>query len=318
MQIQAEKYDVGVVVGRFQVHELHSGHRDLLDQVTKDHDAVVIVLGLAPVLGTAYNPLDFRTRAKMLREAYPEAEVVYLKDTASDELWSKRLDRIIADVTKPSQKIALYGSRDSFINHYSGSHATIELVQESYLSGTEIRRTISNQVKDSPAFRAGVIYNATEGYPSCVPTVDCAVWNEDRSKILLGRKGDEKQFRLLGGYANARSSSYEANARREVMEEAGIAITDPKYVGSYFIDDWRYRNERDGIMTTLFEATLFSGRPMPGDDIAEVRWFDADKLRLSDVMELHHVLIRALGLCAHEHVIQTPTLTGSILPCATA
>lgn len=303
MQIQADKYDVGVVVGRFQVHELHDGHRDLLDQVTKDHDAVVIVLGLAPVKGTAYNPLDFQSRARMLREAYPEAEVVYLKDTASDELWSKRLDRIIQDVTKPSQKVALYGSRDSFIRYYSGSYPTIELTQDSYLSGTEIRRSISNQVKASPAFRAGVIYNATEGYPSCVPTVDCIVWNEDRSKVLLGRKADEKQFRVLGGYANARSASYEANARREVQEEAGIDITDPQYVGSYFIDDWRYKNERDGIMTTLFEAKLFSGRPRPGDDIAEVRWFDAKELRLSDVVEIHHVLLRAVGLCAHEHTL---------------
>lgn len=303
MQIKAEKYDVGVVVGRFQVHELHEGHRDLLDQVAEEHDVMVIVLGLAPVLGTTYNPLDFRTRAKMLREAYPEAEVVYLKDTASDELWSQRLDKIIGDVTKPSQKVALYGSRDSFIDYYSGKYDTFELEQDSYLSGTEVRKTISNQVRDSAAFRAGVIYNATEGFPACVPTVDVIVYNEDGTKILLGRKADEKKFRVLGGYANAKSASWEVNAIREVQEEAGIPIGDLKYVGSFHIDDWRYRNERDGIMTTLFTAKHLWGRPEAGDDIAEIRWFDVDKLKLSDVMELHHVLIRAVGLCAHEHTV---------------
>lgn len=305
MQIQAEKYDVGVVVGRFQVHELHDGHRDLLDQVTKEHDAVVIVLGLAPVKGTVYNPLDFRTRAKMLREAYPEAEVMYLKDTASDELWSQRLDKLIADVTKPSQKVALYGSRDSFIDYYSGQYDTFELAQDSYLSGTEVRKTISNQVKDSAEFRAGVIYNATEGFASCVPTVDCIVYNDDMTKVLLGRKADEKKFRVLGGYANApkkgKPTTWENTAIREVQEEAGIPIHDLKYIGSFTIDDWRYKNERDGIVTTLFTARMQWGRPQAGDDIAEVRWFDVDKLRLHDVMELHHPLIRAVGLCAHEH-----------------
>ncbi len=47
-------------------------------------------------------------------------------------------------------------------------------------------------------------------------------------------------------------------------EEAGIAITDPEYMGSFVIDDWRYRGERDVIKTLLFRARLLSGSAESG------------------------------------------------------
>jgi bifunctional NMN adenylyltransferase/nudix hydrolase len=127
-------------------------------------------------------------------------------------------------------------------------------------------------------------------------TVDVAIFNEDYTKILLGKKANEDQYRLIGGFADPGSDSYEADARREVREETGLSITDPEYIGSYRIDDWRYRGEPDRkIKTLLFVAKVFSGSARAADDIAEVRWFEIDDLHPAAdwVIPNHRPLIEA-------------------------
>ena len=37
--------DVAVIVGRFQVNELHDAHIDLITSVTQKHDRVLVFLG---------------------------------------------------------------------------------------------------------------------------------------------------------------------------------------------------------------------------------------------------------------------------------
>ena len=54
--------DVGVIVGRFQVNELHAAHRELIDTVIGNHKKVLIFLGLSPVRVTRHNPLDFTSK----------------------------------------------------------------------------------------------------------------------------------------------------------------------------------------------------------------------------------------------------------------
>lgn len=305
MELQQEMYDVGVIIGRFQVHELHDAHKDLIQTVCERHDKVMIFLGLSPLMVTSENPLDFEARKQMILKEFPTVTILYAKDMPSDEVWSKRLDEMIADNTTPAQSVVLYGSRDSFIKHYSGKHPTAELVQEVFISGKEIRKDIARKsVKSDPMFRAGVIWASQSSFPTAYTTVDVAVFNEDGSKILLARKEHEKQYRLIGGFSDPRSDSFEADARREVQEEAGIAITDPVYVGSFKVDDWRYRKERDCIKTLLFEAKVFSGSPRADDDIVEVRWFDLSKITHRDVVATHQEMVGAIvdrhADCRHE------------------
>lgn len=288
------KHDVGVIVGRFQVPELHTAHRTLIQAVCDKHDKVVIFLGLSPLMVTRENPLDFESRKQMLLEAFPKITVLYIKDVNSDEAWSDCLDGMIADVTTPSQTVALYGGRDSFLGHYTGRYSALELEQDAFVSGTEIRKAISRSVKASSDFRAGVVWAAHAQFSKCYATVDVAVFNEDGTRVLLGRKTVEKAYRLIGGFSSPLSQSYEADARREVQEEAGISITDPVYFGSFIVDDWRYRGEVDKIKTLLFTAKLFSGTPRAADDIAEVRWFAFDDDLAHVVVETHKPLIGAL------------------------
>lgn len=294
MKLKQNTFDVGIIVGRFQVPELHKAHIDLIQTVCNEHNKVIIFLGLSPLRVTTENPLDFEARKQMLLEAFPDVNVLYVMDQPSDEVWSKKLDENISHLISPNQTAVLYGGRDSFQRHYSGRYPTQELVQEIWISGNEIRKAISRKsVKGSADFRAGVVWASQSRFPTCYPTVDIAVFNEDLTKILLCRKEHSDKYQLIGGFADPRSASYEADARREVQEEAGIEITDPIYIGSKIIDDWRYKAEVDCIKTLLFAAKIFSGSPRPTDDIIETRWIDVDNSTiLSFVTENHRELVQ--------------------------
>lgn len=296
---QQEIHDVGVIVGRFQVPELHEAHKDLIKAVCDAHDKVIVFLGLSPVMVTTENPLDFEARKQMLLESFPQVSVLFAKDLPSDQLWSRNLDEKIADVTTPAQKPVLYGGRDSFIARYSGKYPTLELEPEIYVnfSGTEIRKAVSRKsTKASPEFRAGVIWASQSKFATCYPTVDVAILSEDEKEILLAKKPHEDKWRFVGGFAEPSSPNYETDARREVKEETHLEITDPKYIGSTIIDDWRYRREVDKIKTLFFVAKKMYGSPKPDDDIEELRWFSVERLDLAhlNVMPSHLPLVEML------------------------
>lgn len=296
-----EAYDVGVIVGRFQVPALHDAHREIFDHVIDEHGKVLVFLGVSPLWVTQENPLDFEARKQMILEAYPDVNVFYIKDVHDDALWSKRLDEMIQSVLSPAQSAVLYGGRDSFINHYTGGFPTREFQQETWVSGSEVRKQISRRsTKASADFRAGVIWAASNKYPTAYPTVDIAIYHDERrEKVLLGRKPDERQFRFIGGFATPESDSYEDDAAREVMEEAGIEVRNIAYLGSFKIDDWRYRPEVDKIKTLFFEAFIVGGTPRPGDDIAEVKWFNVADLSADQIVPTHLPLLQRINPHVH-------------------
>lgn len=293
--------DVGVLVGRFQVHDLHEGHRDLIQFVRSRHEKVIIFLGTSPLDASSNNPLDYEARRQMIQTEFPDVNVVYVPDHPSDDAWSKNLDKQIGVLVTPNQSVVLYGGRDSFIEHYSGKFPTEELLQDKFLSGTEVRRDIArSSTKASPEFRAGVIWATQARYPTAFQAVDVAVMRpnthgDSGPQVLLGRKSTDKLFRFPGGFSDPRSPSLEADARREVAEETGVTIEGLQYVGSTVVDDWRYKYEPDCIKTVLFVAAYVHGRPEPSDDLdAEVRWFAIRDLTDKDIVPVHRPLLDML------------------------
>ena len=79
---------------------------------------------------------------------------------------------------------------------------------------------------------------------------------------------------------------------RETKEETNLDIRNPKYIGSFVVDDWRYRSEVDSITTSLFVTNEISGRPDPGDDIYEVRWFEYNEQLLDKIRDEHKQLFK--------------------------
>lgn len=280
--------DVGVIIGRFQVDELHDAHIDLIQSVIDRHDKIIIFLGLSPIKCTYNNPLDFESRKQMILEKFPAVIVLYIKDVGSDRVWSKNLDEKISDVVGPHQTVSLYGSRSSFIGHYNGQYNCIELEQTSFISGSSIRKKISNKVKSSPEFRGGVIWCTMNQYINATPCVDIAIFNDDGTKVLLARKPNEYKFRFIGGHVNA-GENFERAAKREVSEETSLEVDDISYVGSCVVDDWRHRSEKSDITTCLFRAKRVFGKPEAKDDIEELRWFDVENFNPETILVKEHI-----------------------------
>ena len=264
----------GVVIARFQTPYLHEGHHHLIQSVMALHKNTVIVLGISAAKGSRRNPFDFETRVCMLRAAYPLLTILPLRDQASDELWSLQLDTLLAD-SCPGNNFLLYGSRDSFADLYSGQWPVAQVAAKEQYCATTIRNSHGSQVLETQDFRMGINYACQHRYEAVYPTVDVALLNADKTRLLLGRKPTEETWRLPGGFAGTEDRSYEEAAARELAEECGdLQTTTFQYLGSYQIDDWRYRTEQDKIMTLLFTTQLVTGTPRAGDDLAEVQWFD--------------------------------------------
>jgi bifunctional NMN adenylyltransferase/nudix hydrolase len=294
--------DCGVIIGRFQVADLHEGHHELIGNVLARHRKVVVLLGIAPVAHTINNPLDFESRKQMIQAAYPNIIVLYIEDVNDDALWSKQVDRTIGYMLSPTQTALLYGSRDSFIKHYSGRFDTYELPTQHSKSGTEIRAEIGQYASDSPEWRAGVIWASRNRYATSYQAVDVAIFSPDYSQILLGKKKGEDLWRLIGGFADPLSPSLEDDARREAFEEAGVTLDSLEYIKSMVIDDWRYHAEPDCIKSALFIATTTS-EPKADDDIEYVCWFnrsEIDPTNQTRIMPLHRKLVTYANLRASQ------------------
>jgi bifunctional NMN adenylyltransferase/nudix hydrolase len=286
-EVDHKQYQIGVIMARFQVSELHEGQTNFVDRVFANHKKVIIFLGVAQIQGNRSNPLDFATRKSMIQERYPDAVILPHKDQRSDALWSKKLDEEIAlpfgDLT-----VLLYGSRDSFIPHYKGKHKAVELETDIPSSGTESRKAVSETIIPTSDFRAGVIHAVYAQRPVTYPTVDVVAIN-DAGLILLGRKPNEDRFRFIGGFVDRTDENWEAAAKREFIEETGgCEIGDLKYVASTQVKDWRYAKTESGIMTTLFLGKFMWGKTTATDDIEDLQWVYPSKINVEKEIMVEH------------------------------
>jgi len=271
--VNPKEFEIGVVVARFQVDEIHAGQKLFLDFVCKHHKKVILFLGISKTEGSRDNALDFATRKIMIQNDYPNIVCFAQRDQYSDIVWSKTLDEKISDAYG-DKKALLYGSRDSFIPHYFGRHQTVELAPTIKVSGTEMREISASEVLNEKAFRTGIIYQAYAQRAKVYPTVDIACYNGE-GQILLAKKPYEDKWRFVGGFVDTTDSNYESAGRREFSEEVnGCAINNLKYVLSTNVDDWRYRGSENCIMTALFLGSFGHGMIKGSDDIEHVKWFD--------------------------------------------
>jgi ADP-ribose pyrophosphatase YjhB (NUDIX family) len=108
---------------------------------------------------------------------------------------------------------------------------------------------------------------------------------------------------FVGGFVDPSDASYEHAAYRELQEETGGNLDAGtaksfKYITSQKIDDWRYRKEESGIMTTLFLAKRNHGYAKASDDIAVVEW-----IPIREFSNFHG--IRTQVMIEHRELMQT-------------
>ena len=292
-------YDVGVIVGRFQIPILHEAHQKIISEVVSRHKKCIVFVGASPTLGTKEHPLDFVNRKVMIEKVFPTVVVLPIADVNNDELWSKNLDSAIR-VTYPQGSVVLYGGRDSFVKHYTGKFDAYEFPTHDYRPATEIRAEIGRTVINSDDFRAGVIYSTQNQFKRTHLTIDVLLYDKTKG-VLLGRKRNEKNFRFIGGFVEG--ETLEAAVIKEAKEEAGVDLFNMKFLGSSVISDWRYQYTSDSVLTSLFAAEV-DGTPVAGDDIVEVKWFsfeelysevDEDSDEDSIFVDSHRKLFKELG-----------------------
>ena len=284
---------VGIIVGRFETPYIHEGHKGILRQMKEENDRVIVFLGVKEKATKKY-PLSFTARQLMILADYPDFTVLPIQNRRCDIQWSEQLDERIERVVSAGDEVTLYGSRDSFIPYYKAKYTTKLVEAKGGYSSTEVREALAKTPLGSLDYRVGVVAGVYNQYPMVMTTVDVAILNETSTEVLLGRKLNETKFRFIGGFSDVKSESFEQDARREVAEEVGIEVTDPKYIGSFRINDWRQRGEENQITTVFFAAKRMFGVEKAGDDIEEIKWFSIDALSKDDIVEEHEILLDAL------------------------
>ncbi len=300
---------LGVIVARLQVAELHAGHRHLIESVLASCDAVLICIGDRDKVAGARNPLPYSARAAMVAEHYGESIAVRrLADHPDDRRWSERLDALIR-AEYPLHDVTLYCSRDGFSDYYSGAFPVHVIAEAPAESGTQQRARILADLKSgnrqNADFRRGMIAAAASRYPIVFSTVDVAVMDGNRSHLWLGQKHEDNgRWRFVGGFVDPTDTSRAAAAIREAEEElGGIRLDNPTYVGSLQVNDFRYRDEADSIMTDLFIVTHTWGQATASDDLDAIGWFP-----LSQLPELLIPCHQPLGALLLRHLSTKGTL----------
>lgn len=97
-------------------------------------------------------------------------------------------------------------------------------------------------------------------------------------RLLLGANamwgGD--RYSLLAGFVEP-GESFEAAVKREVLEESGVAVEDPRYLGS---QPWPF--PASVMVGFLARVSASSGPATPdGTEIVDLRWFSREELRAS-------------------------------------
>lgn len=296
---KSKQKTVGVIIGRFQLANLHVGHKHLIDTVKSQNDEVCILLGSSGGAPTKRNPLPFLTRKEMIQDLYEDAKVFEIVD--SKNKWSENVDKILKKNFK-NKNIRLYGSRDSFSKWYFGEFPFVYIKEIHNISGTEIRnRNILPKEKES--FRLGMIESHKVRYPISYQTADIVLFDEKNNKIVLGQKEKGNTWFFPGGFVDPTDLSIEDSAKRELSEEVLniVAENSIKYLGSIRVDDHRYRNEEDKIMTSLFLVKYKSGKIKAGDDLKRVKWFSLKEAK--EVISETHAPLLNMFLEKHNTVL---------------
>jgi bifunctional NMN adenylyltransferase/nudix hydrolase len=274
-----KKYNVGVIVGRFQLNLPHPAHTELINNVISNHYHTVVLLGLSAYTGTEANPLDFRCRKVMLQELYPNIDILYIEDVEDDHEWSRKVDSTISKVIRKGQTVCLYGGRDSFIKHYDGQYPTQELLlnQSEFISATGIRKDIYNSVLNKEDFRKGIIYQSANKLTDTIPHVISIVFDKTYQKVLIGQRVNDKAFSFLTSSIDA-GETLESTAIKIIVDKIGVTSTAPIYKGSFIVDDWKLRSEKEKILGMVFTTTIEFGRVEALDEYKVVKWVSVEEL----------------------------------------
>jgi len=303
--------NIAVIYAPFQTPSLRGYHEETIRDILKDHNITIITLPVNRVPFSKNAPLDFTMRMEMIEDRFigkvlivPVTQKKYLWDqtntleqavikTLSDHYieYNPQAIHFFSDRTQPP--LYWLTARTNFLYHEVTSRNFV--IKNPYWP-------ITDECDSMELFRRGVIYGLNKQFPINYPTVDIAVSRVFRGKLqyLLAKKPGERGWRFAGGFKDRGDVSLEFAVLREGGEELlrkGVnpneVFTKPLYICSMNVNDWRYRDNPDGIITTFFEINFLGTDDQleAGDDLANggmIQWWDLEAILDAD-MEGEHV-----------------------------
>jgi cytidyltransferase-like protein len=259
---------LGVIVGRFQIDELHEGHQRLIRRAYEECDKVLVLIGTT-VVRTPKDPLPYHLVAasvKSLRNAMVDVDEI--KDHPNDDVWKDNLVRKVITYSEGYDEVVYYGGRDSFLEHLPEECTKIEIDSIESLSSTNRRNSLG--YRNELLFRMGYITAVQDEYQACYAVADLVALS--RNNVLIGRKKNGKWV-IPGGFADDGDGSLEASAVREALEETGIYVPPNAldYVASRQTNIWNYSGYRQPFTTCFWtEWNPSYGIPHDTDELTDV------------------------------------------------
>ena len=109
-------------------------------------------------------------------------------------------------------------------------------------------------------------------WANSVPGAQAVIERDGR--VLLGRRREEPgagRWDLPGGFLDESEEALGA-LRREVLEETGLEVEPVEFLGT-----WNQAYWNRTVLCLTWLAHVAGGVERPGDDLSELRWFNAEE-----------------------------------------
>ena len=116
-------------------------------------------------------------------------------------------------------------------------------------------------------------------YPHPAVTTDCVVFGFDgvRLNVLLIQRGNEPykgSWAFPGGFLNIDEDAPDG-ARRELLEETGLSVTNVEQLGAFATPG---RDPRERVISIAYFTLMRTNDVKGGDDAAMAKWFPINKM----------------------------------------
>lgn len=301
----------GFLIGRFQTHVIHQGHRELLQQSAQNCDHLIVLLGSANMPPSPKNPFSFKQRKWMISDFLNRLDIPYtilpLNDYKyNDSQWISDVNLCVETVVSYDSflnraKITLFGHQKEDTNYldWFPQYDKMLFQTKTDISGTQVRNdalknvpeVFPNSVLDDLTFYekekirfADYPFKETLNFNCADAVVTCS------GHILLIRRKfapGAGSWALPGGFKNANETFLQC-ALRELDEETNIRVTEKVLLGSVVKSELFDSPTRSYGVPRNTLAVWFDIKPNPdgslprangGDDAQETKWF-----QISDAM----------------------------------